>query len=98
TALDLAAAIRNVETIDFTQTGVDATLKFSANDIIAMTESTGTPATTNTLQGDKNAGDTITIDPTSFTTTNTVGNTDTVTFFTDSNHTVEIAHLLIVGH
>ena len=63
-----------------------------------MTEGTGTPSTTNTLQVDKDSGDTITIDPSAFTTSNTVGNTNTVTFFTDSNHTVEIAHLMIVGH
>jgi Ca2+-binding RTX toxin-like protein len=98
TVADLAAAITNVETIDFTQAGVNATLEFSANDVIAMTESTGTPATTNTLQVDKNAGDTITINPAAFTNSSTNGSTTTVTFYDNSNHDNEIAHLLIVGH
>ena len=87
-----------METIDFTQAGVNATLEFSANDVIAMTESTGTPATTNTLQVDKNAGDTITINPAAFTNSSTNGSTTTVTFYDNSNHDNEIAHLLIVGH
>ncbi|MFZ4756535.1 MAG: beta strand repeat-containing protein [Burkholderiaceae bacterium] len=88
---DLVAAITNVETLDFTQSSIAATVEFDAAGINAITGGSGTLAVS------KDGNDSISIAAGSEYTSSTVGATTTYVFYDSPAHTTEIAQLVVTG-
>jgi Ca2+-binding RTX toxin-like protein len=94
TSTDLAAALSNVEVIDFRATGVNATLSVSGAQAAAMTDA----AKDLTIQTSASGGDTVTVaDAASrYTTTTDVAGTH-YDISADDAHTTLLAHLTVVA-
>ena len=93
TDTQLLAALTNIQLIDFTQGGVDASLTLSGAQISQIN---GGAANTLTLTLD--AGDAVAIsDPVANYTSSTIGNTTSYTIYDDAAHSNVIAHLALVA-
>ena len=90
---ELYAALTHVQSIDFTASGVDASLNLSGAQIADMS---GGATTALTLQF--NVGDSLTItdNPANYT-QSTVGSTTTYTIYDDAIHTNQIAQLIVAA-
>ncbi|PSC06028.1 hypothetical protein SLNSH_06550 [Alsobacter soli] len=94
TAANLAAAVTNMEVIDFRQAGVNANLSLSGAQVAAMTDA-NKDLTINTSLG---GGDTIAIaDAASRYTMSVSGNTTNYDIYADDAHTTLLAHLHVVA-
>lgn len=88
----LLDVLTDIETLDFTNLNVNATLDLSATEIQSVTDND------NILTVNADGGDTITIsDPVANYTTSVSGGTTTYTIFDDASHSNELAQLLIVA-
>jgi Ca2+-binding RTX toxin-like protein len=89
---DLAAALTNVEIIDFRQAGVNANLSLSGAQVAAMTDSNHDLTINTSLAG----GDTISIaDAASRYTMSSLGNVTSYDIYADDAHAQLLAHLHI---
>ena len=91
---DLAAALTNIEVIDFRQTGVNASVSVSGSQLNAMTDSNHDLTINTSLAG----GDSVTLsDAASRFTMSVAGNTTNYDVFADDAHAQLLAHLHVVA-
>ena len=86
--------ITQVEVLDFTALNTNVTAAFSATDIANLTGQA--EGTTNNLEIYQNAGDSVAINS-SFYTTSTVGTDTTYKLYSDNTYTNQLAQILVHG-